>query len=103
MQIKPEQVKRDKYGYWTHSQLPDFGESVGWRVINQWAKNNRLSVILVFLETDAPEAVASKYFDDGDPDVSNWMPTPPNGDSFLLSIHDSDDGPLAWFAVPNKK
>ena len=43
---------------------------------------------------------AIQYWGEGDIDaVKEWQPTPPNGEGwFLVSINDTDDGPVAWWA-----
>ena len=47
----------------------------------------------------ADEAIADRYFESGDPDYSYWVPDRPEGeDWFCLAIHDTDDGPVCWWA-----
>ncbi|WP_162988176.1 hypothetical protein [Alcaligenes aquatilis] len=55
------------------------------------------------LDSDtSPEAdkVATDYFEHGSGDFSGWNPSPPQGDGwFIISVHDSDDGPVALWAT----
>jgi hypothetical protein len=45
---------------------------------------------------DCDHPVYVSYFDNGDPSVAAWEPTPPKGEGwFTMSIHDTEDGP-AW-------
>lgn len=99
--IKPEEVVRDEYGFWTHSQYPEFeteyppaGE---WE---KWCNDNGIKPLFVAFDGDAPEELQAGWFEDGLCDCTKWNPTPPADNAFLLSIHDTEDGPYAIFAVP---
>ncbi|MCG8995582.1 hypothetical protein LH435_13620 [Laribacter hongkongensis] len=48
------------------------------------------------LDDDHPAQV---NYENGNPDISAWEPTIPSG-SFLLSIHDTEVGPVAVTAKP---
>jgi len=94
--IKQIEVKRDEDGAWTHPDFPDFEEGENDK-IQQWLKDQGLTLHLTFLEYDDPVA-ADRYFEAGEADFSYWEPTKPDGIGwFLLSIHDTEDGPCAWF------
>ena len=57
----------------------------------------------VEMEFDAPEEVASRYWDHEELEaVAYWNPSKPKGDGgwFLVSINDTEDGPVAWWAKP---
>lgn len=103
MPIQPQEVKRSKYGQWTHKELPNFGENPQWSQIHDWARKNEIQVHIVWLEQDAPDSIREQYLDKQDPNFRDWNPTPPMREAFLLSVHDTDDGPCAWFAVPHKR
>jgi hypothetical protein len=52
------------------------------------------------MDGDAPEEVHDSYFEKGEPSCAGWEPTKPDSKAFLLSIHDTEDGPVSWWAVP---
>jgi|GEM_PF-1384741 len=56
--------------------------------------------ILRLVDDKANEALAVTWVE-GDPNVSSWIPSAPEGDDWALSaICESDDGPFAVFARP---
>lgn len=95
-------VERNEGGYWTH---PDYLELFGGREIISKAEfvefcdKNSIESTIVELECDDDEEVNKSYFEDGNPDISKWEPSKPDGDGwFIGSIHDTDDGPICvWF------
>lgn len=99
--ILPASPVRNAKGYWTHSQYPTFEEGVASAEIasalnaagvTSWA----FTEMQHDLDLDHPAYV--RYFDDGEADIHDWNPTPPEGEGwFLLSIHDTEDGPVAVF------
>ncbi len=96
--IKPAVVRRDEYGMFQHPDLPDFEEG-DVEKSKAWVAQQGLEVVRVELETDAPEEIAERYFDSGDPDCSYWEPSRPYGDGwFCLAIYDTDAGPSCWWA-----
>lgn len=99
MTIQPEEVVRDKYGFWTHSQFPDFGEHITEEVWGQWCADNQIKGKFVDFESDAPEELQEEWFDSGC-DCSAWEPTKPAENAFLLSIHATEEGVTAIFAIP---
>lgn len=91
-------VRRDENGMFQHPDLPDFDEGDGEKC-KAWIAEQGLQVLMIELETDAPEEIADRYFESGDPDCSYWEPNRPDGEGwFCLAIHDSDDGPVCWWA-----
>ncbi|XZG69280.1 hypothetical protein ACTSKR_11510 [Chitinibacteraceae bacterium HSL-7] len=100
-QILPATPERDSYGYWSHPDYPDFNEGTNsieiTRAFNaagvaSWA----LTEMEDDLDFDHPAYV--RYFEEGEADIHDWDPTPPRGDGwFLLSIYDTEDGPVAVF------
>lgn len=89
--FKPEEVVRDKYGYYFHTAIMDLEEGV--------------------LITDHPAAedMEFKYIerpDDFDVDsesVANWTPETPEGEGwFLVSVYATEDGDYASFARPKR-
>ncbi|WP_305817526.1 hypothetical protein [Photobacterium leiognathi] len=100
MCIQPCYVDRDEDGYWIHPELPNWDESTTSEVINAWFKANNCDYAIVYFESDAPEALSDKYYEQGEPGVGDWEPTLPHANAFLLSIHDAEDSPIALFAIP---
>jgi hypothetical protein len=109
MTIQPEEIVKDEYGFYEHSQYPDFGDLTEddideinnqWK---QWLANNNLDWQCVRFESDASDELIKNWFENESMDCSAWNPTPPTENSFLLSIHDTEDGPIAIFAIPVEK
>ena len=95
--IQPAPVVRDEYGMFQHPDLPDFDEGDGDKC-KAWIAEQGLEVGKVSLEY-ADESIADRYFESHDPDCSYWEPGKPDGDGwFCLAIHDTDDGPVCWWA-----
>ncbi|OXX29104.1 hypothetical protein [Vibrio sp. V08_P9A1T1] len=97
--IKPVEVQRVN-GFWTHPDLPVFGEYVTKEDIKEFERNNNLVFFCVEMGEDASQEFVDEWFEDGLDDCSPWEPTPPSARAFLLSIRDTEDGPMAWFAEP---
>ena len=95
--------KRGLNGFYSHPQLPVWDESTTQEQMNLWLKSHSVKLSVVMLENDADEEVCKKYFDIGIGGCSDWNPTVPHGDAILLSIHDTDDGPMAAYAVPENQ
>lgn len=101
--IQPAEVKRNEYGHWDHPDLPAFEgtdeagpDAPKWK---DWLAAQQLEVCRFELEgEDDNHPAYKKYFDGSDPDISEWNPQPEGEGWFLLSICDTDDGPMAWFA-----
>ncbi len=102
MKIEKLAVERDEMGFWTHPNLPDFGEVVSKATLEAFEANNDITVKVVAMENDADQLIIDAWFEDGESCIK-WEPTPPSRSSFILSIHDTEDGPYVWWAVPNTK
>jgi len=97
--IKPMEVKRDQYGFWTHPEY--FGPANGHEFgapgeFDAWLLANNLEVYTLGLEYDENASEFAEKYADGefDGDISEWQPTQPDGDGwFIGSIHDTEDGP----------
>jgi hypothetical protein len=101
MKIRAIEVIRDK-GFWTHPDLPieEWGERLTREEFEAFEEKNNFKVSFVEMDDDAPLEFVNQWFDEGLDDCSPWKPTPPSEEAFLLSIHDTEDGPVAWFARP---
>jgi hypothetical protein len=76
-QIQAATIERDE-GYWTHPDFPEWDEGT-------------------------KKAEFERFYDDSDSDISDWSPVYEKAGSFLLSIHDTEDGPVALFFAPKDK
>jgi len=91
-------VRRDENGMFQHPDMPDFDEGDDDKC-KAWIAAQGLQVKMVSLEYHSDEAVSERYFEAGDPDCSYWEPDRPDGEGwFCLAIHDTDDGPVCWWA-----
>lgn len=96
--IKSWPVRRDENGFFQHPDLPDFDEGDGERC-KAWIAEQGLQVKMIALEYHSDESISERYFEAGDPDCSYWEPDRPEGEGwFCLAIHDTDDGPVCWWA-----
>lgn len=95
--IQSAPVVRDEHGMFQHPDMPDFDEGDEEKC-RTWVAEQGLAVAMVSLEY-ADEAIANRYFESRDPDCSYWEPDRPDGEGwFCLAIHDTDDGPVCWWA-----
>jgi hypothetical protein len=92
--IQPLPVERDDLGHWTHPAWPQDGEEN--TIPITWFKDNGLLLVVVEFEYDAPEELADRYFEDGQPEAcKDWNPSAPTGEGwFVFSIHETEDGPI---------
>jgi oligoribonuclease NrnB/cAMP/cGMP phosphodiesterase (DHH superfamily) len=95
----PMPVTRDELGHWTHPAWPQDGDENA--IPKAWFANNGLEPFIVEFENDAPEALSTAYFEQGNPDCSAWQPSTPPGEGwFVFSIHDTEDGPVCIWVRP---
>ena len=95
--IKQWPLKRDENGMFQHPDMPNFDEGDGDKC-KAWLAEQGLTVKMVSLEFADP-AIADRYFESHDPNCSYWEPDRPDDEGwFCLAIHDSDDGPVCWWA-----
>ncbi|GAB6264275.1 hypothetical protein [Photobacterium sp. R1] len=101
MTIQATKVTRKK-GFWTHPGLlvAQRGETISDGEFEQFEAANKFKVLIVDMEGDANPEFVERWFDEDLDDCSPWEPTAPSQNAFLLSIHDTEDGPVAWFAEP---
>ncbi|MCU8044414.1 MULTISPECIES: hypothetical protein [unclassified Shewanella] len=100
--IQAATVEREQ-GYWIHQDLPEWDEGTTRAECEAWASANGGELVVIRFESDANEELIERYFDDGDIDISDWNPVCDKTGSFLLSIHDTEDGPVALFFAPMEK
>jgi len=101
--LQPETVTRDEDGYWTHSA---FNELFGDREIipkEEWQAwcdrhNIEISNSQMEYELDENHPAWVRHFDDGEAGSVGWNPGPPGPGWHMLSIHDTEDGPVViWY------
>lgn len=98
MTIKAEKVERSSDGSWTHSQLPHWEDYVPPCELEAWKKENSIEIVFKWMEDDEDCEFVEEWFEEGSGDFSDWKPSPPNPEYFLLSINDTEDGPISWWA-----
>ncbi|EOI5723018.1 hypothetical protein ACMUBS_000588 [Cronobacter turicensis] len=100
-------VERNEDGHWTHPEYASlFGdrEVISAEEFNSFCKKHGIESSLVEMESDNNKTVIDSYFEDGNPNISAWEPSMPDGDGwFVGSIHDTEDGPICvWFRHVDK-
>lgn len=107
MKFNIEPVQRDEYGDYKHSQLPNFdgAECVSKEVISKWQEEMDFTLVINHMDYEITEDHPAwvHYFEDGDAGFGEWCPEAPSENAILLSIHDTEDGPVAWWAVERTK
>ena len=93
--IQPAEVVRDEYGFWTHPDYPEWDEGTTRPMIDAWFKEQGLERSIIWFEEDAPRHLVDEWMENGEAPCEKWEPTVPEGGGwFVLSIHDTEDGPL---------
>lgn len=105
--LKPAIVNRDRYGDWTHPALAAlFGQGENEREIipgpewKAWLADHGIETAIVGMEAELDDDHPAwiRHFDEGEPGSVGWHPEPPGPEWHLLSIHDTEDGPVAiWY------
>jgi len=98
--IVPGKVTRDDQGMWTHPDLPFWDESATEAEQATWAAQNKLEFAWDYFRDSASDELNRRWFKEKETDCSEWRPAVANEQAFLLTIHDTDEGPVAVFAVP---
>lgn len=100
LSLAPVEIERDNDGYWTHPNFPVMGENTTIKEADKWFSSSGLSICAKWFELEAPEDQVERFFDDGNINISDWVPQCEKPGAFLISIHDTEDGPLALFVFP---
>ena len=107
MKFNKELVHRDDYGSYQHSQLPDFdgAECISKQVFCKWQEEMDFKLVISRMDCEVTEDHPAwiHYLKDGDAGFGEWVPEAPSENSILLSIHDTEDGPVAWWAIERSK
>lgn len=101
--LTPEPVRRDEDGFWTHTA---FNELFGDREIipkeewKAWCEDQNIEISTSQMEYELSEDHPAwiSHFDEGNAGCSGWNPEPPSEDWYMLTIHDTEDGPVViWY------
>lgn len=96
--IQAHLVERDQFGFWTHPNYPDLADNCSSSEAQETLRRLGLELQNVFMESDAPRLYDSARSDQR---YSEWIPTRPEGSGwFVLSIHDTDNGPVCQYVRP---
>jgi hypothetical protein len=92
--LAPRSIERTSDGWLYHPDYPTCDE--GTRA-DKFLEAFGIETAFVGMESDAPD-LAERWHEEGLTDCSEWTPTPPGGDGWLLlEIYDTEDGPYALF------
>ncbi|MBU2113673.1 MAG: hypothetical protein KKE94_07850 [Gammaproteobacteria bacterium] len=101
MKIQPAlKIERDEDGLWTHPDYPEWDEGTKSDEIAEWEKTNSVKIDWLMMDGDASDELVDAWFEGSTNNCSEWQPKCEVPGSFLLSIHDTEDGPVALFAIP---
>jgi len=105
--LEPEGIKRDEFGDWTHSALlalyqkdGEDREMLSHGEFDQWLKQHGIEISILEMEFDLDESDPAwiRHFDEGNPGSLGWNPERPGPEWNMLSIHDTEDGPVViWY------
>lgn len=92
--IQPMLVERDEYGFWTHPGFPVWDEDATSEEVKAWFEQQGLTYLASEMEYEV-DTDADPYFEGGDGSFAHWNPQTPAGEGwFILSIHDTECGPV---------
>lgn len=102
--IQPCPIERDSDGMFFHPDLPDYGDD--YTAVQAWM-NDQGFVAFVIVDLfdglfDLPDEDCERITQawEKNSNVSEFPLVHPEGDGwFLLSIHDTEDGPVAWWVT----
>ncbi len=98
--IQPVKPQRDACGWWTHPDFPepaDGNEYFAPGEFEAWLEANGVECATRLMDGEVePDSPAALAWETLDCDCAAWSPQPPEGEGwFLVSIHDTEDGPCA--------
>ena len=101
--IKRVDPQRDQYGEWTHPELLELIGDREWvprEEWQEWKDHHGIETHISEMEYDLDESdpVWISHFEEGNPGCVGWEPKPPGPEWCVLSIHDTEDGPVVvWY------
>jgi hypothetical protein len=95
--IQPMTPERDEDGWWSHPEyLASFdGDEISSEQLEGWLAQHQLETRITCMESEAADEDYQRYMDDGQCDCTAWAVEMQPAPWFLLSIHDTEDGPIA--------
>lgn len=100
--IQPVEVVRDSVGDWWHPDLPDWpgDEFIPQDAWEEWLHDQQLEATLIDFESDAPQELQDRYFENGQPEaLAEWQPSMPEGHGwFMLFCIGTEDGAVCYWA-----
>lgn len=101
MKIKKDNdFKRDQYGFYSHPSCPSWDGSETKEFRDMWHNLNECKSSFIEFEYSASEKLIENWYEKGLCNCSEWVPKHKDPQAIVLSIHDTDDGPVAWFVSP---
>lgn len=97
--IEPVELVRDAEGWFSHPQYftePEWDEVENFtrEEFETYMTDRGIEAAITSLEGDDYEA-NERYCEEGQVDCSSWEPSKPSGEGwFVLSINDTEDGPI---------
>ncbi|WP_176079361.1 hypothetical protein [Paraburkholderia tropica] len=92
--LTPRKILRDEQGWCWHPDYPICDEGTRG---DKFLEALGIEPAFVDMESDLPD-FAERYHEEGLTDCTEWTPTPPAGEGWLLlEIYDTEDGPCALF------
>ena len=101
--IKQAVMERDPCGFWMHPDFPAWDEGTDVKVITDWFKERKGTHFVDWMEFSGSEDIVDKWFDGNLMSCEDWYPSCPEPGAFILSIHDTENGPVAIFFVPSEE
>lgn len=108
-QLKPVEVVRDQYGFWTHPVLSEYIKTILGNPeyltedqLDELKNYFNIEVHEIDMDVDAPKEIIERYWDKNEKKATkDWVPSRPDGEGwFLVCIHSTNDGCVAWWARP---
>lgn len=99
MAIQAVEVKRDAMGNFTHPDYPWADKYGDYVEMTSWFVDQGLFFHVDLFQHSASDELKSQFYASESKSFAIWSPKPPCAGAFLLSIQDSEYGPLALWAV----
>jgi hypothetical protein len=93
------EIKREWNGFGFHPLYPNWDDDTQEDVMVKWFTDNGGKFGYVTMEHDNDE-LNDQWCNGELTSCLAWTPTPPTEESILLSIHDTDSGPIAAYLIP---
>lgn len=101
--LEVKNPQRDDNGMYVHPQHPKWDADTTNDEMLQWLSDNNFNIHYDYFESTASEDLQDKWFEEGINDCTEWVPKCDKEGAILLTIFDTDNGPVAWFLAPVKR